>query len=71
MQEDKVIFFVYRGEKIQSWFSDLKDAVQFAMVNGLVLERVHLRADGSVHRMILYEANKIEPEYFDMGESSL
>ena len=71
MQEDKVIFFVYRGDKIESWFSDMKTAIEFTILNGLVLERVHLKADGGVHRMILYEGNKNEADFFAGSESPL
>lgn len=70
-QEDTVIFFVYRGDQIERWFADLKDAVDFTILNGLVLERLHLKPDGSIHRMLLYTHTKSEVEYFDMGESSL
>jgi hypothetical protein len=69
--EDKTIFFVYRGKVLERWFADLKDAVEFAVVNRLVLERVHLKPDGSVHTMILYKADKNESSPFFYDESSL
>jgi hypothetical protein len=70
-RKDKTIFFVYRGERAESWFTDLKEAVEFAVVNGLMLKRIHLKADGSVHEMILYESNKSEGSSFFYDESSL
>jgi hypothetical protein len=68
-REDKVIFFVYRGKVLERWFADLKEAVEFTILNGLVLERVHLKSNGSVHKMLLYQSNKNEAEYCRNSES--
>lgn len=57
-REDKTIFFVYQEKSIVKWFIDVKEAIEFAMKNRLMLERVHLKPNGSVHQMILYDGKK-------------
>lgn len=54
-REDKTIFFVYGETVLERWFVDMKEAVEFAMAQQVTLERIHLKPNGSVHRMILYE----------------
>ena len=49
--------FLVSGETPERWFQTLQEGIVYALARGLVLERIHLKADGTVSRMILTDLN--------------